>query len=92
MKAAENPGVTFRNVAGEFLAGIVETSRAAFYAMLVGALSMIAFLFWFFSYSTIGGPYGKYLPTYTNDFYGYATYRAIQLGQVEDDRPLLLVL
>ena len=75
-----------------FLDGFVESSRAAFFAMLAGMGLMIALAAWYFSYATLSGPSGAYLARSSADVDGHATYRALQLGGQVDNRPTVLIL
>ena len=75
-----------------FLDGFVESSRAAFFAMLAGMVLMIALAAWYFSYATLSGPSGAYLARSSADVDGHATYRALQLGGQVDNRPTVLIL
>ncbi|MHA6264585.1 hypothetical protein ACXYMO_15385 [Arenibacterium sp. CAU 1754] len=75
-----------------FVAGFVESSRAAFVAMLIGFLAIASIALWYFSYATLGSPVGVYLMRSELDVDGYATYRSLHAAQTPNDSPLALIL
>lgn len=66
-------------------------SLPMFFAMCAGAAAMIGIVLWFFSYATLAGPYGDYLPRSKRDNEAMATQRALSLALAPPERPRAIV-
>lgn len=66
-------------------------SLPMFFAMCAGAAAMTGLIFWFFSYATLAGPYGDYLPRSKRDNEAMATQRALSLAMAPPERPRAIV-
>ena len=75
-----------------FFEGFIGTSRAAFWAMMVGFAIGAAIYLWFFRYDTLTGPAGQYLLKFRDDFEAQATLRALDLEKDPAEGPVLLIL
>lgn len=92
MKPGARQGTTLGTAVGAFWDGFTGTSRVGFFAMLVGAALAFAVYFWYFNYSTVSGPAGRYLLNNSDDLEGYATMRSLRLGVDQSHDPLLMIL
>jgi hypothetical protein len=75
-----------------FWQGFTQPSVLAFRAFGVSLLATLALCLWFFSESTLGGPFGRYLPRSGIDDDGFATREALMAARQTGVLPRLIIL